>query len=152
MYAAFVLLATTPSRAQAWWDPAWRGRSRLTFEHAAGAEDVDDLPVLVVLREGVNFEHALSPAGAGLRFVDADGVTALAHDVERWDDGGVSWIWVRVPRIDALSGDDHVWLYYDNPAATTAEDAASTWEAFLAVYHLDGLEDATAGARHGNAA
>ncbi|MCB9625379.1 MAG: DUF2341 domain-containing protein [Sandaracinus sp.] len=127
-----------------WFDPAWGERRRLTFDNAPHAEDLVDFPVLLVLDASrVDYERA-GPAAEQLRFVDPDG-TALSFEIEVWQPGGTSYVWLRVPRIDASSATDHVWMYTDNPGAPDGQDAAGTWsDAYRGVWHMSGgFDDAT---------
>lgn len=143
---------TGPPLPEGWLDPAWRARHRLVFDNAASDEDLLDFPVLVTLDSArVDLAEA-GPGGVALRFVDPDG-TPLAHEVERWDPSGLSHVWVRVPRVDAASTEDFVWMYTDNPSATDGQDPAGVWSsAHRGVWHLtDGFEDATPHANHGSA-
>lgn len=123
-----------------WWDPSFGYRRRLTFDNSGQSQALDDFVVLVVLRPsgGTPLDyHHVRPDGADLRFVDDDGVTLLKHHVERWQPGGVSYLWARVNRIDAASASDHIWLYHGNPTAPATEDEPGTYApAFGAVFHL----------------
>ena len=150
-FIAFWSLGSAGAQAQ-WWDAQWSDRATLTFDNAAQAEDLVDFPVLVVLDDAVNFDHtAVQSAGEDLRFIDADGVTELAFEIERWNTGGVSHIWVRVPQIDGNSSADKIWMYFGNPSATSTEDASGTWRSsYVAVFHLTGgEEDSSSPAHHG---
>lgn len=129
--------------APPWWDPAWTDRAQLRFDNA-GREALVDFPVLVVLQEGENFAHsAAAPDGADLRFVDEDG-TWLAHDLEEWNLDGRSYLWVRVPQIDADSTTDRIWMYFGGGQVPSGEREAETWPAvYTGVWHLDAsLRDA----------
>jgi biopolymer transport protein ExbB len=123
-----------------WWDPSFGYRRRLAFNNSGQSQALDDFVVLVVLRgtgaTSFDYNHA-RPDGADLRFVDDDGVTQLAHHVERWQRGGDSYAWVRIPRIDAAPASDHVWLYHGNPTAPAVADEPGTYAPeFGAVFHL----------------
>jgi Concanavalin A-like lectin/glucanases superfamily/Domain of unknown function (DUF2341) len=119
-----------------WWDTTFGRRIRISFKNAAG-EELRDLPVLIRLTpERFQYGHA-ARAGTDLRFVDGDGSTLLSHEIELWSPGKESTLWVRVPRIDAASAEDHIWLYYDNPAAEGVEETAAVWrERYAGVYHF----------------
>ncbi len=121
-----------------WWDPDWEYRRRLVFDNTQQTSVVQDLPVLVVLdAAGFDYAHA-EDDGADVRFLDADGSTALSYHLERWDPSGRSYAWVRVPSIDAGSGIDHVWLYYGSDGAPDAQASVETYDAdFAAVWHLE---------------
>ncbi len=138
-----------------WWDDQWSDRARLTFDNSQQAEDLIDFPVLVVLDDSTNFDHtAVAGGGDDLRFIDADGSTVLAYEIESWDQAGVSHIWVNVPQIDASSSTDYIRLYYGNPTVGAAgENVAGTWRSsYVGVYHLTGsAEDSSTPDHHGTA-
>jgi hypothetical protein len=99
-----------------------------------------DVPLLVRLDPArFSYEHAKSD-GSDLRFVGEDG-TELAHEIEGWDADGDSWIWVRIPSVNAVG--QRFYLYFDNASADAPEAAASVWSnEYLTVLHLsDELAD-----------
>jgi biopolymer transport protein ExbB len=119
-----------------WWDAGWGYRRQLAIDAREHSEALDDFPVLVRLEPSIfDYAHA-APDGADLRFLDEDGSTLLAHEVEEWAPAGESLLWVKVPRIEAgrMAG---VTLYYGNASATSIADPAAVWSAsFEAVFHL----------------
>ena len=118
-----------------WWNPSWERRVHLTFDNAASPEPLSGFTVLVKL-DAMRFDYASSPAGADLRFVDGDGTTLIPYEIERWDAAGESFVWVRVPQIDAGSVIDSIWLYYGN-AAPPAQSQGEVWSGtYAGVYHL----------------
>ncbi len=128
-----------------WWDPAFGKRRKLSFKNSGGSEDLAGFPLLVVLDQGRLGYSSVKAAGEDLRFVDADQVTVLPHEIEHWNTKGKSYLWVRVPMLDKASSADHLWLYYGNPQAAGAQNRAAVWSAgFLGVWHLHDLEDSTA--------
>jgi biopolymer transport protein ExbB len=124
------------------WDPAWSRRSKLTFDNvslgAAASDALTDFPVLITLTPQRLQALSLRQDGADLRFVDADGTTALPYEVESWDHSGTSQVWVKVPQIDKSSSTDHIWLHHGNPgAAPPAASSTAVWSnGFSAVWHL----------------
>ncbi len=117
-------------------------RQRLSFLNSAQDEALMDFPVLVVL-DPTNFDYIKAqPDGADLRFTDPDG-TVLPHEIEVWNEGGESFVWVRVPQIEANSDSDFVWMIYGNPDALDRQDPATLWSEYEAVYHLTNLSDST---------
>jgi len=110
----------------------------LTFDNSASAIDLSDFPALVKI-DGLKIDYADTEAGGiDVRFIDADGSTELDYEIESWNPAGASYLWVRVPTIDALSTTDQIWMYYGNAAASGAQDASGVWEAdYAAVWHLD---------------
>ncbi|MBD3291327.1 MAG: DUF2341 domain-containing protein, partial [Armatimonadia bacterium] len=97
-----------------WFDDAWSRRHRLSFLNS-GLGALTDFPLLVVLTNARVDYAATAAGGTDLRFVDADTAEVLDYEIERWTSGGTSYVWVKVPRIDAGSIDDRIWLYYGNP-------------------------------------
>lgn len=150
---------TFPSSPAGWWDGNWTRRTELTFDNSAQGSNLDNFPVLVTLDGTTNIDYAQTQNnGEDLRFVDADGVTVLDHEIEEWNEAGLSYVWVRVPRIDAGSTTDSIWMYYGNASASDGQNATGVWDSsFETVNHLaetpaDGVQghyDSTANGNHG---
>ncbi len=131
-----------------WWDPAFTRRQRLVFDNSAQSSPLRGFPVLVAMTDTRVDYDAMQASGEDLRFVDDDHATELPYEIERFVRGGRSFVWVYVTQIDAESTDDHIWLYYGNPAAGDAQRPAAVWaNAYHAVYHLEGssFPDSTGG-------
>ncbi len=79
--------------------------------------------------------------GEDIRFVDSDGVSVLAHEIEEWNESGDSYVWVNVPRVDGNSNTDYIWMYYGNASVGDGQDANNTWVNYRGVWHLN--EDQT---------
>jgi len=136
-----------------WWKPEWGKRRLLTFDNTGQGDDLVDFPVLVKLHETAtpNISYPdTQDLGQDLRFVDADNSTLLSHEIELWDEAGDSYVWVRVPQIDGLSGVDTIWMYYDNPSAADGQKRTDVWRNdYRAVYHLgEDQDDSTMYASH----
>ncbi len=135
-----------------WWDTDWSRRQQITFNNTnvggfAAAETLSNFPVLLVLNSTNVDYSSTQDDGGDLRFFDADG-TPLAYEVERWDETGNSYVWVKVPQID-IGATDSITMYYGNAAVADGEDQSAVWAGtgYRAVYHLDDatptVEDAT---------
>ena len=140
----FLLALAWPSPAQAActgqsFPCNWQFKRKLTFNNATVAENLVDFPVLVVLssaKNNIDYSQTQN-AGQDLRFTDSDGTTLLAHEIELWDEAGTSYVWVKVPQIDASSTTDHIWMFYGNPTAWDGQNPTGVWSnGFEAVYHL----------------
>ncbi len=133
----FSYLVPAAATAQPWWNAAWGQRVRLTFNNGASGEDLVNFPVLVVLSSS-RINYSLTQAnGEDIRFIDADGTTVLAHEIEEWNPSGKSYVWVNVPLIDSGSSADFIMMYYDYPGAADGQDAVNTWEPnYRGVWHL----------------
>jgi glucose/arabinose dehydrogenase len=127
-----------------WWNPAFTQRQRLSFGNTESTENLDGFPVLVSLDPTKVDYGQIADNGADLRFIDADGETVLPYQIDSWNEAGISTVWVRVPRIDAGSASDHIWMYYGNATAPAAQNAAGTWAGYAGVWHLGAsLADST---------
>jgi hypothetical protein len=80
------------------------------------------------------------------------GSTLLRHEIERWQDGGDSVVWVKVPSVPA-SGSVTLHMYANNAGAPApaASFGHEVWTGFEAVFHLDtDGDDSTANALTGS--
>ena len=129
-----------------WWDTDWTRRQQLTLDNLAQTETLTDFPVLVILNSS-NIDYAQTKDdGSDLRFFAADG-TPLAYEIEQWNEGGDSSVWVRVPQITSSSNSDSIWMYYGNSGAESAEDTAGVWDGnFVGVWHLNEEQGGTGSA------
>jgi hypothetical protein len=113
-------------------------RRRLTFDNSSRGSSLLDFPVLVVLDGGWFDYSQTQDAGQDLRFFDDDGSTPLPYEIEEWNEAGTSYVWVKVPQIDANSDTDFIWMYYGDPTAVDDQDPPGVWTAgYVAVWHLD---------------
>ena len=93
-----------------WMDPTWAHRRKLTFLNGSWGS-LTDFPVLLAL-DSSNIDYSKTmDAGEDLRFTDPDGAL-LKYEIEVWDELGTSYVWVKVPEIDASSNSDFIWMYY----------------------------------------
>src|SRR3989344_5786576 len=116
---------------------SWLARRKITLNNSASSENLTNFPVLVQLSAS-NIDYAKTQgAGEDIRFVDADGTTALSYEIEKWDEAGTSLVWVNVPQIDSGSTTDYIYMYFDNDAANDNQAATSVWDSsFKGVWHL----------------
>jgi biopolymer transport protein ExbB len=91
---------------------------------------------LVVL-DAMRFDYSQGRAdGTDLRF--AIGSQELAYEIDTWQMGGTSLVWVKVPTIAVGSG-AAMHMFYGNPSAPSGEDPTAVWSnGFAAVWHLRG--------------
>jgi len=131
-------LASPVQASSSWWDPAWEYRQKLTFDNSGQGENLVDFPVLVKLDSTrINYSKTQN-SGQDIRFVDSDDSTVLKYEIEKWDENGVSWVWVKVPRIDGSSNDDYIYMYYGNPSAPDGQNPTAVWDShYKGVWHLN---------------
>jgi biopolymer transport protein ExbB len=135
--------------AHAWWNGDWSYRKEISFDLTPKGADIPgaptDVPVLIRLSLG-NFQYFndAKPDGSDFRFVAADDKTPLKFHIERFDpQTQIALVWVRVPRLTGGANTDKIFLYYGNKNATSAADAAGTYDANQAlIYHFAAAKDA----------
>jgi uncharacterized protein YjiK len=116
----------------------WKKRLQLIFDNSSQAENLSSFPVLVKLDSSrISYVDVGKSDGTDLRFVDSDGITELDYEIDTWNSSATSYVWVKVPQIDASSATDSIWMYYGNASAASGEDVANVWtNGYEAVYHF----------------
>jgi len=112
-------------------------------ESAVDDPSLTDMPVPVRLSRGriAGFDATkCGERGSRLRFATADG-RILPFEVEKWDASGESVVWVRLPHCRPRATFTMNWSCRTALPITPA--ATETWTRYAAVWHLNGLEDAT---------
>lgn len=108
----------------------------------SATEITTGLPALVRLGSGISgFQYSdFSLAnGEDMMFVDSNGAP-LPHEIDTWDETGVSLVWVRLP---STAKDSKITLYYGN-GAVSSEEPSDVWgDDYVGVWHF---ETATAAA------
>ena len=120
-------------------NPPWR-QSRITFAGYDRAEALTNFPALVVLGAhipGFDYADFLSEDGSDLRMLSSDGVTQLNYEIEDWNPGGLSHVWVQVPR---LTNGCSVIAHWGDPSAADplpcTTNGAAWANGFIGVWHL----------------
>jgi biopolymer transport protein ExbB len=136
-----------PALAQAWWNPDFKQRTKITLNtSSAGVETKEALSGVVVpvrLHSG-NFDFInAKPDGADLRLVAGDDKTPLKFMVERFDGSAeLAVLWVQLPTV-APGSDKNVFYAYAGNAKAAADPAQPLFDAAtLAAFHFaerDGL-------------
>lgn len=126
----------------AWWNSNWDHAKLVTVDYSKveGVTDLIDFPILVYLDAdsdiGANCQNDIDD----LAFVSIDNATQLKHEIENYSFSGNELsanIWLKIPTL-SYNTDTRFWIYYDNPVASSQEDAANTWNSdYLGVYHLN---------------
>ncbi|MEZ6035156.1 MAG: DUF2341 domain-containing protein [Planctomycetaceae bacterium] len=125
-----------------WFNPNWQYRQQLVLDNSASSTNLVDAAVLVKLHtsavDAIHIDYAATQnAGEDLRFVDTNG-TVLAYEIEQWNETGYSYVWVRVPQIDAGSTTDSIYMYYGNATATSGQSPSAVWSANdVAIFHMN---------------
>lgn len=122
----------------------WAYSSRFTFNTTFGGANVatvqSDFPMLVRLPSGHPAFAQAKADGSDLRFADADGTTALAYEIERWDKSTKkAEIWVRIPKIEGNSDKDSFLMYWGRSDAVSLSNGPAvfgTGSGAYFTYHL----------------
>lgn len=117
---------------------------------------LNQFPVLVKLdstRAGFSYNQFVSPAGNDLRFRDADH-RELKYEIESWNPGGTSWVWVQVPELHSNTSVWAAWGAASHAVKPAYSSDGSTWtNGYAAVYHANGgagiRRDSSMNLRHG---
>ena len=145
---ALLFLSTLPAVGHAaWWNNDWNFRKEITFDLTPAGANIpgtsNDVPILIRLHLG-NFAYFndTKPDGSDLRFIASDDKTPLKYHIERYDPvNQIAFVWVRVPRMAGGTNSDKIYLYYGNPKAPAAGDAAGTYDTNQTlVYHLSEMQ------------
>ncbi len=138
-----LLTGAWAGEARAWWNGDWSFRKEIDFDLTSAGADIPgtptDVPILIRLSLA-NFQYFsdAKPDGSDLVFVADDDKTALKFHIDKFDpQAQIALIWVRVPKLTGGAKTDKIFLYYGNKNATSAADAAGTYDASqVLVYHF----------------
>ncbi len=155
LLALALIASAVPGAAQAWWNPDWSGRTRITLNTSAQGtetkEAASNVAVAVRLHSG-NFDFTSAKEdGSDLRVIATDDKTPLKFSVERFDGlNELAVLWVQVPNVLPGSDKNQFYIYAGNakaaaePGDTVA--AAGFDAATVAAFHFS--DKAPAGADH----
>ncbi len=137
-----VLLMLLPGMVYAAWNEggneAWGSRAKVTINAVGIPAAESEVPVVLRLHSG-NFDFSSANLdGSDLRVVAGDDKTELKFHIEKFDSvNELAVIWVLLPKLDPAAKDAHIWLYSGNETATSAADAAGSFDAATAaVFHF----------------
>lgn len=131
-------------------DP-WTKRRKITINNSAQAETLSNFPVMVRV-DSTRIDYAnTQDAGQDIQFRASDATTVLSHEIEKWNESGSSYVWVRVPSIAASSSTGYIWMYYGNTKASDGQSATAVWDSnFKGVWHMNATaNDVTANGNTG---
>jgi biopolymer transport protein ExbB len=132
-----MIIAALPAFAAggSWWNADWKYRKEISFDlsptGAAIAGSVSNAPVLIRLSlANFGYFNDTKPDGSDFRVIAADDKTPLKFHFERYDvQNQMAFLWVDFPQLAGGSKSDKIYLYYGNPSAVAAGDAAGSFDA-----------------------
>lgn len=103
-------------------------------------EKLINFPVLVNLSSSFFDFSKVKSNGEDIRFTASDGITLLNYEIENWNKtSGSADIWVSIPEIDPSGTPECIFMYYNNPAAESFQNAQMTWaNDYVMVDHFEG--------------
>jgi hypothetical protein len=113
-----------------WWDNNWATKKEITV--VGGASTLTNFTVFI----NVSYEAGMQTDFDDIRFVDSTETTELYHELDNKVNGVVAGFWVTIPSL--VPGNNTIYMYYDNPVATSASNPALTWSNWDAVLHFSG--------------
>jgi len=133
---AFLLLGlpALSMSAGSWWNGDWKFRKEITLDTTSSGADIGNsvanVPVLLRLSlANFSYFNDTKPDGSDLRVIAADDKTPLKFHVEKYDvQNQMAFIWVQIPQLAAEVKSEKIYLYYGNPDAPSAADAAGTFD------------------------
>jgi hypothetical protein len=107
----------------------------LVFDNRASTTDLVDIPLPIRLDPSrVDYAEVADPS-IDVRFHDPVSDADLPFEVEEWNPGGTSTLWVKVPRIPARTSDTRILMYYGELAHGMGQDPAALWRDYRLVNH-----------------
>lgn len=129
-------------------------RIALTIDNQQRGE-LTDFPLLVTLDSNAIEYAEFSDDGRDMLFVDSESLTPLPYEIESWNPGGISRVWVKVPRIAGDSADTRIDLLHDSERHNGANVPGEVWSnGYVSVQHFteadlnDGTVDDSTGNGH----
>lgn len=121
----------------------WGYRIPLTIDNSGTTSATTGVVGLVRLTpERFPYEN-LKSSGEDIGFFDTSG-RELPFEVETWEPGGESRLWVRIPEVGADGSSERIWLYFGSRGKRGRRDENSVWDAgFAGVWHISPGERAT---------
>ena len=106
----------------------------ITFPGYTSSATLTDFPVLIRLSKDLNdFRYNKCAAnGSDLRFADSDG-NLLSHEIDTWNPSGMSFVWVKVPTLNANT---KITAYYGNANPPTVNPKDVWSNGYVGVWHL----------------
>lgn len=105
----------------------WQFYNKITIDNTSNSNALTDYQVKISL-DNTNFDFSKAQTnGEDIRILDSDNSTPLDFWIEKWDNTNqVATLLTKVPSISA-SSTKQIYLYFGNSSATSASNAANTF-------------------------
>ena len=104
-----------PMSDLAWWNTSWDKKRPITI---TTYQTETDYPMAF----NISYDSDMQTDFDDLRFVDSDDSTELSYWIEEKVDGDWAYVWVKIPSLDNKT----IYMYYDNPSATSKSNLSIT--------------------------
>ena len=125
-----------------WWDADWSFRRSLVIDSSTTTDDIADFPMMIKLDSNrINYGNVIND-GADIRFVNPNNSDVYEYEIEKYNEDGDSFLWVKIPTLDGATTTQYMYMYYGNKAASGVATTTGVWDdSYVLVQHLQ--EDPT---------
>jgi RHS repeat-associated protein len=153
------LISMGGSTSLAWYNATgtWTDRKQITIDESkiSGSTSLTDFPFLFSvtdpsLKTVANGGKVGKTDGSDILFTSGDGVTKLAHEIEKYvPTTGEVIAWIKIPSLSATTN-TKLLIYYGNAAAANQQNRTGTWNTnYKGVWHVNNaLTDSTVNAKN----
>lgn len=159
---AIFFISVPYAHATAWYNTSWADRNVLTVNasqvstSSVVSSTYTNFTVLVSIASSTQLRSAAQATGTDILFTNADGVSLLNYEIERYvSSTGELEAWVKLSTL-ATSTNTSFYVYYGNASATSSlQSATNTWDNnYSTVWHLPNgttlsAKDSTINAKNG---
>ena len=90
-----------------WYNNSCTIKSNFTFDNGWDSENLTNYPVLLVL----NNSNSMSNKSENIQIYDPVTNSTLGRSSEKWNNGNNSFVWTKIPLINAFSTTDYIEVY-----------------------------------------
>lgn len=119
----------------AWWNSTWLLKAGCNITTGSASSLTNFTGYCRMDTTALISAGKMKPDCSDLRVVDSTETAELDYEIEACNTTATV-IWVRLPTTTA-GGTDELWIYYNNSAASDAQDPTGTWSAYEGVWHFD---------------
>lgn len=129
-------------------------KMQITLTGYTGSDTLSNFPALVMFNESItDFQYSTFDTldGTDLRFWDASETVELSYEIDTWDTGGNSYVWVKVLELSGTN--TAIWANWGDAGAPAPPASNTTWSAgYAGVWHMNATaaSDSTANNNHGS--
>jgi hypothetical protein len=110
-----------------WYNISWNYRKAITVSNS-GSSLTDYQTLIIMDTAGLVTVGKMKSDCGDIRFTDTDGSTTINYWIESGCNTASTKIWVKIPSI--VSGNNTIYLYYDNSGASSTSNGPNTFVLF----------------------